>query len=63
MFSGRKGKDGGGRTGKYQESRYTSVFTKLDVCIEPVTDHYRSFRVKVVPVTDALEEHFKNNMY
>ena len=54
---------GGGRTCQYQESRDTSVLAKLDVCIEPVTNHYRSFGVKVVPVVYALEQHFKNRMH
>lgn len=49
----------GGRTGEYQESRNASVLSKLDICIEPVTDHYRAFGVKVVPIMYALVQHFK----
>ena len=42
-------------TSKYQESGETSVFPKLNIRIEPVTDHYCSLWVEAVSVKNALE--------
>jgi hypothetical protein len=44
------------RTSKYQKSGDASVLSELDVCIEPVTDHDGSLRVKAVPMKNALRQ-------
>jgi len=51
----------GGSTSKYQEGRDPSVLSKLDVCIEPVTDHYRSLWVEAVSVKN-VRTNFKNQI-